>query len=90
MRCEPLQPDPGRLVVAGDVDGVPVENRAVHSVGGQIDVGVGTGKRLELHGGGGAEGFLAGNEVQLDQVALHGHQCRALDGFIAGQIWKHG
>ena len=89
MRREPRQPDPGRLVVAGDVDGVPVENRAVYPVGGQIDVGVGARQCLELHGGGGAEGFLARSAVaisqfEFDQVALDGDQCRAFDGLIAG------
>ena len=52
MLGQPTQRNAGRLVVAGDVDRVPVEHRAVHPVRRQVDVGVGAGQGLELHGGG--------------------------------------
>ena len=63
-----------------------VEHGAVDSVGRQVDVGIRAGQRLELHGGCRAEGLLAGNQVKLDHIAIDGDQCRALNGFIAGQI----
>ena len=58
------QRNAGGLVVAGDVDGVPVEHRAVHGVGGQVEVGVRAGQRLELDGGGRPERRLRGGQVR--------------------------
>ena len=67
-----------------------VEHRPVHPVGGDVDIAVGAGQRLELDGGRRTELPVAGGEIQFDPVAVGGDQRSALDGLGAGQIGKHG
>ena len=62
-------------------------------VGGDVDVGVGAGQRVELDGRHRAEGALAGfavavGQVEVDAVAVDGDERGAFDGLVAGQIGK--
>ncbi len=62
-------------------------------VGGDVDVGVGAGQRVELDGGHRAEGAFAGftaavGEVEHDAVVVDGDEGGAFDGLVAGQIGK--
>ena len=87
------QCDAGGFVITRDVDGRAVERRAVDGLGGEVDVGVGAGERLELHSGGRAEGLLARlsgtvGQIQGDAIAVHGDESGALGCLVAGQIGK--
>ena len=86
-----LQRDAGRFVVPGHVDVAPVESGAADRVGGDVDVGVGTGECFELDRGCRAEGVFAGvalavGEVEGDAVVVDGDEGGAFDGLLAGQI----
>ena len=65
----------------------------LHAVGGDVDVGVGAGERVELDRRHGAERLLAGRacavgQVEVDAVAVDGDEGGAFDGLVAGQIGK--
>ena len=86
------QGDAAGLVVAGDVEVDAVEGGALNGLGGEVDVGVGTGERLNCTVAG-PERLLAGHacavgEVEFDEVAVDGHQRGSFDGLVAGQIGK--
>ena len=83
------QRDAGGLVVAGDVDRVAVEHRAVHHVCGQVQMGVRARQRGETHRRHRSEGFVAG-QVKVDPVVLDGDEGCAFGGLVAGQVRKHG
>ena len=85
------QRDAGRLVVARHVDVATVEGRAADAVGGDVDVGVGAGQRVELDGRRRPERVLAGlavavGQVEVDAVVVDGDQRGAFDGLVASEI----
>ena len=87
------QRDAGGFVVARHVDVAPVECRAANVVGGEVDVGVRAGQRVELHRRHRTEGALswlaaAIGEVEVDAVAVDGNEGSAFDGRLTGQIGK--
>ncbi len=87
------QRNAGGLVVARHVDVAAIEDRAAHAVGGDVDVGVGAGKRFELDGRHRSERVLAGlacavRQIEFDAVVVDGDQRGAFDGLVAGEIGK--
>ncbi|MCY1234767.1 hypothetical protein D9M72_473580 [compost metagenome] len=74
------------------VEFLAVEHHAEDLVGYRVDEGGGPGPRTELHGGGGAEDFVAPGQVQADVVGLNGDEVGALTGFGARQVhaWQSG
>ena len=88
------QRDADGLVVAGDVEVDPVEGGALNAFGGDVDVGVGSGQRLEFDGCEGPERLFAGRagavgEVEVDEVAVDGDERGSFDGLVAGQIGEY-
>ena len=73
---------------------IPLRVARCTRVGGEVDVGVGAGKRVELDGRHGAERLLAGRacavgQVEVDAVAVDGDEGGSFNGLVAGQIGKY-
>src|SRR4029077_11149833 len=88
-----LQRNASRFVIPWHIDVAPVESGATDRVGGDVDVGVGSGQRVELDCRHRAEGALAWltiavGEVERDAITVDGDTGRAFDGLFAGQIGK--
>ena len=65
---QPAQRDAGRFVVSGNLQVVAVEGGGAHRLGGEVDVRVGAGKRVEHHRGRGPERASAWSARPLPSV----------------------